>query len=279
MKKLGNFLWETLPGYMYQTDTYKDHNGKGIFQRYLSILEDDVNEVIIPLLENEGVISNPLYSFDVLNSLIGGLGEDDKFLNLIAYTLSNPIHRDIYKVNNEDRDEEDIQKEIGYYRNLLSFSLSLWKIKGTALALKSYGNILGLELEVIENSVLGAVYDEVTYDQEYSDITGSYIITYDSECQICSSYTVVVKTPSTEISEETKAILLTLIQWNEPIHAHCQGIVFNQTLIEDLQTAIQGVAQIDTILGSQYDVSFYDDGDKYDDDLGFNRIIVVYNNN
>ena len=267
MFQFNNWFFDRFPKFFKENDTYKDSEGKGIFERFLSIFGNDLDEVTMPLLRNGSDIANPEISKDLLGEIINpGEEFEDKFLNLIAYTLGYPPHRDIYK------DPATVDYEIKLYRNLLSMTTSLNKIRGTAKALVIWGNLLGLNLKVYESPKIRTRYDEVNWDDLQTDIVGSGLIQYDSDCSLCGSYIVVVgniecdpNNPGGVIQEEILEILNRIICYNEPMDSKLKGLVSQSLLCDSISKCSDETIDVTIDENTRYDSDVsYDFKDTYD---------------
>lgn len=178
---LDNIFFEKLPEYFKVNDTYKDAEGKGILERFLSIFGVDLDEITLPLLENTTDILNPEKSVDLLNQILNPTGADNgKFLNHIAYGLNNPI---------------DVLPDEAQYRKLLSFVITLYKLRGTKLAIRYWGYLIGIPLEVVEINTPRLRCDD-GYQYDSNIITSESTIDparYDSACLPCSEYFIIVE--------------------------------------------------------------------------------------
>ena len=263
-----NWFFDRFPPYFKNTDTYKDSEGKGIFERFLSIFGVELDEVIMPLLRNQSDIVNPQTSKDLLNEILGETQENDKYLNLIAYTLGNPPHRDIYKT------PEQVERELRLYRNLLSMTASLDKIRGTAKSLVIWGNLLGLELIIYQSKSLRSRYDEIDWDSSVEGFDGLTEATYDSDCSTCSDYIVLISKsicdpehPGNEIDDSTMEILKRVICYNEPINARLKSLISQSLLCDTVNKCADEVITIDIEASTTYDSNVkYDFTDTYDVD-------------
>ena len=261
-----NWFFDRFPSWHKHNDTYKDNTGKGVWERFLSIFGVELDEVVMPLLRNGGDIVNPEISKDLLGSILSpGEEVDDKFLNLIAQTLAYPPHRDIYRV------PENIGTEVKLYRNLLSMTASLIKIRGTARAIEIWGNLLGLNLTVYELNPGNSRYDVVDWDSTEGDLLGENLITYDTACELCGSYIVVIslsrcgENSVTELTEELLEILRRAICYNEPINAKLGAIIPQNTFCDEISKCYDEKLTFTIITETRYDSPVrYDFQDTYD---------------
>ena len=116
------FIKDRLPNYFHDYDTYKDSNGEGLLIRYLSIFGDEIDQEISPTIE-------------CFLNIIDAQNTDAKFLVHLSDVLGNP---------------PDIFGNDEMYRNLLSYIVSVYKIKGTKPAYELFFSLLGFDIELEE---------------------------------------------------------------------------------------------------------------------------------
>jgi len=204
------YLFERLPHYFVSQDTYKDGQGEGLLQRYLSIFGDYLDAAVMAEIECYlNIIDASLTSSNYIGILSDGLG--------------NPP--DIF--NNEEK-----------YRNLLQYIASVYKIKGTLESYELFFSILGFDIILTEVPLPILDDPEKMYDAE--PVLGDYDDTniYDSdECQPCSEYDIAfipVDGSFTGVSETMLARINESIKFNEPVNAKLRyltmGIQIEDTL-------------------------------------------------
>ena len=113
-----NFLFKRLPTYFKRFDSNKDLQGRGTLERYMGILGEELDEEIVPLIENY---------LDVVDAQVS----PERFLIHLSDTLGNP---------------PDISQNLAEYRNILSFIVSYYKIKGTEAAYQLFFSLLGFNI-------------------------------------------------------------------------------------------------------------------------------------
>jgi phage tail-like protein len=187
-----DFIVSKLPRYFIREDSYKDNEDKGLLERYMALFGENIDDTMASEIE------------EYLNILDSSICEE-KFLNHISDVLGNPP--DVF--NNEEQ-----------YRNLLSYIVSVYKIKGTKRAYELFFSILGFNITITELPLLvpSSNYDnDADYD---SDVT---VDLYDQNiCQPCSFYTIAFyyKDNNEEVLEaNTLNLLRAAIDFNEPINA------------------------------------------------------------
>ena len=213
-----NYLWSLLPSFFKKEDTYKDINNQGLLERYLSVLGSELDAEVIP------AIHCYLNAIDAQQC-------NEKFLNHISDTVGSP---------------PDIFQDDVIYRNLLSFIVTFYKIKGTVKSYKLFFAILGFDVEVEE---LPHLDDDGYYDSEAEHDTGKIADIYDrNSCLICYYYNIKIKpldpTKPLIISTSILNKLREAIQFNEPIN--CRLGTFTSTL--DVITSLSTSATPETLL-------------------------------
>ena len=202
------YLFDLLPFYFKSQDSYKDSNGKGLLERYLSIFGAHIAEEIIPEIR---------CYLDILDSSIC----DSRFLIPLSKSLGSP---------------PDIFQSEAEYRNLLTYIVSVYKIKGTKESYELFFSILGFNVdinEIMPVSVstieeLGTRYDSdnhPTYDGDNPNFTYDMGI-----CQPCSQYDLeLTPKPGTFliINDSLKKRINQTISFNEPINAKLRNLIIN----------------------------------------------------
>ena len=152
-----DWIFNQLPKYIQRTDSYPNVNGDGVLKRYLQTSGIELDEQFIPY------IVNFLDIVDVIKC-------DEKFLPLIGSILGYPPSIDGLSTT---------------YRKILANILAIYKVKGTKTSFEMLFNLLGLEIEIIEE-VPGK---GIKYDDSPVDIYDEAIPNqYDSHCAYCSGY-------------------------------------------------------------------------------------------
>jgi len=188
------FVKKSLPDYIIQNDSYKDINGKGFVERYLEIFGLELDEDLVPYIEDLVIQKNPILA-------------DIKFLDNLAIMMG---------------DTPDFSQDTAHYRNIISFIVAIYRIKGTK---KSYQSILyGLGLfntAILEIPLISIEYDDVLV--EYDAVEE---FEYDISCLTCSDYNI-----STEglavMTAELYNQILSLVELVEPINAKLGSIIYN----------------------------------------------------
>lgn len=195
-----DWIFTLFPLRFKRDDTYKDANDKGLLERFMESFGDEIDNEIIPYIENY------LDIFDALNV-------SDELLGHLADTLGNP------------------PDTLGYpdkYRLLLKYLVSLNKLKGTIPAYELLFKIFGVNI----------VIDEFEIDKHFYD-TGEYYddgsILYDTNCPICSGYEIQISDPynnfplfaTIDSYPDLLENLIKLVKYVEPINAQWLSMTYN----------------------------------------------------
>jgi hypothetical protein len=230
------FFKNLLPEYFVDNDTYKDVNGEGLLKRYMALFGENIDNELSSEIEN------------YLNIIDASIA-DERFLNHISDTLGNP---------------PDVFNNVGQYRNLLSYIVSVYKIKGTKRAYELFFSILGFVVEIYEIPILQA---SSNYDNNGVYDNSIDIDLYDQNvCQPCSFYTIAFyyrNNPSQPVSLETFDLLRAAITFNEPINAKLRSFTLVVILEDEMSLFITETEPITTL----EPVNFYDTEREYDEEL------------
>lgn len=198
------YVKNKLPNYIIDNDSYKDINGKGFVERYLEIFGAELDDEYLP--ELEGIINqkNPqLTNADFLDYIAGQLG-----------------------------DLPNISKDTAHYRNILSFIVSIWAIKGT---IKSYKSIL-YSLGLYNTTITEIPLVTVAYDDPAVSYDAAELFQYDTSCQTCSEY--IINTTGPTLTVDIYQQLLNLVELVEPINAKLKHIVYNGDIVTQLYITV-----------------------------------------
>lgn len=129
MSYFKDWFFNKLPNYYHANDSFKDEDGKGLLQRYLENIGEDIDDNIVPFIDNLLDILDPTKQAN----------NNYKFLNHLAYTVGSPP--DIFLGD---------PAQAAKYAKLLSHIVSIYKIKGTKKSFVSFFALLGYTVNVIE---------------------------------------------------------------------------------------------------------------------------------
>lgn len=226
-----------LNDYFFEEDTNKDIYGEGTLTRYLGMLGSEIDENIVPYIE-------------CLLNIVDAQTTDSKFLNHLAEVLGSPP--------NITFDEQS-------FRNLLTYIISIYKVKGTRKSYELFFGLLGYNIQLIELPINENIN---SYDKE-----GKYDTTlnYDSDsCQSCSEYDIILlpKDSNKPLTKDVLDRVMRAIELNEPINAKLRNLKMGYVFEDSVKVNILEDVITDTEYINIYDVDkIYDHGEIYDDIL------------
>lgn len=176
-----------------KNDTYKDANGKGIWQRYNEGLAADYDEQVGPLLNN--YVDNLLVPakaaprfIPYLEQLFGGLVK---------------IFDDIY-----------------YRRKVLAFATRIFQIKGTKLSYEVLLKLAGFtSVNIIED------FTGTGFDSPYT-LDDSERRFDQSGCPSCTNYSIELDGDYVELTQELKEVVYSIVRFVEPINARLTSVTY-----------------------------------------------------
>lgn len=230
------FIFERLPVYFKINDTYKNRNGEGLLERYLSNFGYELDFEVMPQI-------------NCYLNIIDATVAPASFLKHIADVLGNP---------------PDVFNSEQIYRNLLAYIVSINKIKGTRKSYELFFSILGFDIEIEE---IEPVDLENFYDNGGQYDSG---IIYDiNKCEPCSYYDITFypkNLQDIELTPDTLRRLKVAIQYNEPINAKLRKLTFGIKVEDSIPINIveQETHKEEQVLRYDYN-NLYDDGEQYDD--------------
>jgi phage tail-like protein len=191
-----DWFFEQFPEDAQINDSYKNTDGEGLLQRFLRVFGLDLDENVIPFIEN-------------FTDIIDYQKCDDKFLPLIGMILGNP---------------PSFGGEPALFRKVLAYAVAIYKVKGTEQAYRILLGILGLKIRILADLPLR----RITYDDETNPTydNGEPDYQYDSECQFCSNYRIAYSySGDPDDIPDILAKAESAICFIEPINAHFGGWV------------------------------------------------------
>lgn len=236
------FIRSLIPGYLIEKDSYKDSQGEGLFERYLVMFGEYLDDDVLVKIDSYLDITDPQIC-------------EERFLEHISDVLGNP---------------PDVFNDIEIYRNLLSYIVSIYKIKGTKRAYELFFSLMGFAIEIEELPVLniGSNYDQ---DSQY-DVNPEDNLYDQNICQPCSYYIIrfyYVNDANEVLSLTTLGLLRAAIDFNEPINAKLKALVIVINLEDSIRLGVSDVEpEIELEIIPAYDVGHLYDADieyKYDD--------------
>lgn len=189
MKRLKELI-SFLPYYFRGNDTYKDSNGKGLLEKYLEIFGNYFEDIIVNDIKSLSDIIDISSTEDIY---LGYLWE---FLGQLPYANPEAIDPEKWKTYFNGLDDSTTIKRLSKYwlypkdtvsddlivsestvRNLLMYSVTLFKIRGTEKFFKTLMALYGVELEILESQsspvTVGTHGDDFDYAGSDDDYAGS----------------------------------------------------------------------------------------------------------
>lgn len=206
----------------------------------------------MPLVSSVSLITDPNTTKDISGDILNSPDIDDyKYLTDIAHALGRPPYL---------QDDE-------LYRKMLTYVLSLYKIKGTIPAYHAWANLLGLKFQILELAEAEAYYDTgLRYDTPVISIGSVAPLTYDLNCSPCIEYVViVVGVKESELSPEKIQLIKDVIAFNEPIDARLRLLLYSTELEDTIPTCMEENIKLVFSNSGPYDSGLlYDSGEYYD---------------
>jgi hypothetical protein len=229
-----NFLFNQFSDYFHREDTYKNSEGEGLLQRYTQIFGDELDEQIIPSIED-------FYkNLDVLNC-------DEQTLKYLSDFLGTP---------------PDLFLNTDIYRKILSNIISIYKIKGTVQSYEIFFKLMGFNI-IIEDEEFRSFN---RYDTNLRYDSG---LVYDAGCKKCYQYSITfssIDNPLEPINQATLQKLSNVVKFVEPINAKLKSLGYfipfkddvNFCIEQDIKFETLSLARMDTgllydMIGLNYD--------------------------
>jgi len=201
--KFKDWIFSKFPVRYKRDDTYIDGDGKGLFERFLNALGEELDDEVIPYLENH---------LDNLDPIL----VSDEMLPHLAETLGNP---------------PDTFKDEDKYRLFLKYIIPINRLKGTSRSYDLLFSIFGVTVTLEVEEVTRHLYDDGSiYDAETE-------LLYDTDCPECICYTINILDPDGNyplfgsLSESQLQNLLKLIEYIQPIDLELCDLTYNAVSI------------------------------------------------
>lgn len=238
---------DIIPLHIKILDSYKNAEDEGLYERYMSLFGDNIDSDIMP-------------EINCYLNIIDASITDEKYLNHISDVLGNP---------------PDVFKNINQYRNLLSYIVSVYKIKGTKDAYSLFFGILGFNVQLIEIPILN---EESLYDQEGIYDRNNIDSVYDQDiCQSCSDYDIIFSysdTGNIVLDSNIVNLLRAAISFNEPINARLRSLTMVLPISDNLSIIMDD--NVDTFSER---IPNYDSGNLHDDTLLYDTESIIPGSN
>lgn len=192
-----SWITKLLPGYVLEQDSYKDYQNKGLVVRYLENMGEEIDTGLYPF------IVDFMDLFDALKC-------DSKFLGHLSFILGLP---------------PSIDDSFDTYRKVIAYAISIYKVKGTKNSYQLLFNLIGLNIDIIEE----IPSRQVNYDEGFIyDGDGVNAVHYDDDCDNCSYYSIIyndIANPFSIVPQEILDLFTNIINFLEPINAKLRSII------------------------------------------------------
>jgi hypothetical protein len=207
-----DWFFQQFPDYIQDSDVNQNALGEGTWQRYLRGYGMELDESFMPY-------------FDNFLDIVDVVKTDDKYLPLVSFILGSPPSPDTNAT----------------YRKILGYIISIYKIKGTKRAYQIFMNLLGVEIDIIEdmpNQKISYDMDGVIYDMLPT------VYKYDSFCDNCSGYYITYTSTNdttnpfiyNAVPADTLAKIISVLCFLQPINATFKGLIRAVRLKEGVDT-------------------------------------------
>lgn len=238
------FLFSRFPDYFKANDSYKNKEDEGLLERFMNILGEELDERVYPLIYN-------------YLDIIDAQKANSKYLNHISDTLGNP---------------PDIFGSEKAYRNMLSYIVSIYKIKGTKKAYELFFSILGFNVQITEilPETTNASYDAGGEYDNSNVFENSTVLYDDTSCPSCTYYDIALF-PRDGVIIDIKydndfyKRILEAIKFNEPINSKVRNIYLGMNIEDTINVDVNDTTDILLRVSPTYDSNnYFDDTMLYD---------------
>lgn len=242
-----DWLFGKLNRYYHENDSYKDEDGKGLLERYLENIGEDIDDNVIPQVDDFLNILDPTTQ----------AATGYKFLNYISYTLGSPP--DIFLGD---------PAENAKYAKLVNHIISIYKIKGTKKSYELFFALLGYSISVIEYPLT----PPTTLDSGLKLDDGNKL---DAGCEPCAEYSIISEAslisgscgPSNNpvLDPSLYPTMILVVKFLEPINAKLRSIISGGIICEDVNYCFREDITFELLDTGALDVNLtLDSGDTLD---------------
>ena len=234
-----DWFFNKLPNYYHINDSDKDSQGKGLLQRYLETYGEELDDNMLPFIDNFVNIIDPR----------GQASIGYKYLNHLAYTLGSPP--DLF-MGDPAQDAK--------YAKLLNHIVSIYKIKGTARSFELFFALLGYSISVIE-------YPQnplVRFDDIYNFDNGYFM---DSGCEPCSEFSILSQailnngscgnTTNPVLDPSIYPVMIEALKFLQPINTILKSIITGGLICEDISYCFEEDIEIKVLDVGALDIPTY----------------------
>ena len=179
-----------------KTDSYKDEDDKGVFERFNEALGEEMDEGLLPL------------SIGLIPNVINPRTMFEEFL--------------IAAEGDKGNDTLYLQGDVSWKRLVQQYVSRLWRIKGTWTFVKVALGWRGLTCNITEVFTAYSFDSPETFDDDLRK--------FDGGCPTCSTFTVDIARldeTTTPLGSTEIAAVLSILQTNTPINAEMTALTFN----------------------------------------------------
>lgn len=243
------FIFSLFPSYYKEHDTYKDNEGRGILERFISVCSEYLDTDILPDIDNFHHLwdvdkTSPIY----LNYLW-------EYFGFIPYAYGIITRGDPYTKENLEKwiNEASLQYPLGDTRSLLKYAISLYKIRGTQDFYTILGRFYGINFIITDPSEndnpfeeQGGISSTTVWELTYDSVSSydSKSITYDrnsGDCWECVELKARIQIPQATVEwltnngsiQEAKKAIIGILNKYLPIHAKeftIDTVIFESTI-------------------------------------------------
>jgi hypothetical protein len=247
MPYFDDWLFDKLPIYYHLNDSYKDANDKGLLKRYLENIGEDLDNNILPLIDNLLDVIDPTTQAST----------NYKFINHLAYTVGSPP--DIFLGD---------PAQAAKYAKLVNHIVSIYKIKGTKKSFVSFFALLGYTVSIIE----WPLEKPTLYDNESQMDT---LLQMDKGCQDCSEFSILNQavllssfcgdTGNPVLDPSLFQLIVDMAAFLQPINTKLRTVISGGVLCEYVDYCYDGTIVIKRNEYARMDTAVEMDGtDEYD---------------
>ncbi len=185
MADFTKFFWDKFPSYFHRNDPYMNGSDEGTLERFLSTLEDEVENEVRPAIDN---------LLDIRDSIT------------TPATLISLLHGDVGSIPLFDDDTID--------RNLVLWATSIYKLKGTEAGYVLFFLILGYTA-----TISFPTPEEFTWDSGHNRDGSHHRDTGNGTCTLCLLYDLELDlNGDTAFNDDDYENLYKILDFLTPIH-------------------------------------------------------------
>jgi len=225
-----DWIYTIFPRFFRENDTDLV-NGKGLFERYVSVFGDELDQEMISSIQDLGDLNIVLTT-------------DAKYLAYLAWMCGNP---------------PDLFYNTTWYRKFIKYFTDIVKKKGTEEGYNLLFGLVGCSVTITEVSLAIHNYDVANAHHDSG-------LKYDMECPSCSQYDLEIHDPdgnldfitTSGINTSAYLLLMAIIRFLEPINAKLRNLTYEGDPVADEWVLTTGIWN-DSLFWN--DNKYYNDGE------------------